>query len=226
MKLNAILITLGLIASLQANAQQVPAAKKSGPYTLKQQFNSMKYRSSSHREFNQDYKVVKVNSLDNFWTQVQDSLKAREQNIRKAGKATATALVQAQKTIAEQKSKIQNLTLENSRKDQQLQKTAHDVESLSVFGLDMNKQVYVILSWVIIIGLLVVAGIFAFLYQKSKVITDEKIKAYDQITQEFKEHKQLARERETKIKRDLQTETNKIDDLNQQINQLRKQVSI
>lgn len=226
MKLNAFLIALGLVTSFHVMAQQAPSGVKSGPYTLQQQFNSMKNRSSSYKEFNHDYKVVRVSSLDAFWTHVQDSLKAREQNIRQAGKATASALVQANKTVAAQKSQIQTLTNQNAQKAQQLQKNAHDVESLSVFGLDMNKQVYVILSWVIIIGLLVMAGIFAYLYQKSKAITNEKIKSYEEITQEFKDHKQQARERETKIKRDLQTETNKVDELNQQLNLLKKQVSL
>ena len=226
MKVNAFFIILCFIISLPVSAQKATTGVKSGPYTLQQQFNSMKYRSSSYKEFNHDYKVVRVSTLDAFWTHVQDSLKAREQNIRKAGKATAASLVQAQKTVAEQKNQIQTLTKENAQKELQLQKNVHDVESLSVLGLDMNKQVYVILSGVIFIGLLVLAGVFAYLYQKSKAITDEKIRAYDDISKEFKDHKQQARERETKIKRDLQTETNKIDELNQQLAQLKKQVSL
>lgn len=197
-----------------------------GPFTLQQQFNSMKYRSSSHQEFNHDYKVVRVSYLDNFWQQVQDSLRARERNIRQAGKATAKSLQEAQKTVAAQENLLKTLKQENAQKEQKLQQTAQNIASLSVFGLTMDKQVYVILSWIVIVGLLVLAGIFAFLFNKSKRITDEKISAYDEVSRELKEHKQSARDREIKIKRDLQTESNKVEELNQQIAQLKKQVSL
>jgi uncharacterized protein HemX len=100
------------------------------------------------------------------------------------------------------------------------------VSSLSVFGLDINKQLYVILSWVVILALGILAGVFVFLYKKSKVVTDQKIQAYDEISQEYKEYKQNAREREIRIKRELQTEANKVEELNQQIVQLKKQVSL
>ncbi|PIQ21057.1 MAG: hypothetical protein COW65_11355, partial [Cytophagales bacterium CG18_big_fil_WC_8_21_14_2_50_42_9] len=137
----------------------------------------MKSRSSTYKEFNQDYKVVKVSYLDSFWRNVQDSLRARERNIRQAGKATEQSLVKAQKELENQSAAIQNLKQENAQKDQQLQKTAHNIASLSVFGIDMDKQVYVVLSWLVILALALLSGVFAYLYKKSKVVTDQKISA-------------------------------------------------
>lgn len=209
---------------LQTRPSGQQAAKV--PYTLQQQFNSMKFRSSTHNEFNHDYKVVRVDHLERFWKNVQDSLKGREQTIRQAGKATEQALIKARQDLKAQQAQVQALKLDNQQKEQAIRKTAHDVESLSVFGLDINKQLYVILSWVIILALGILAGVFVFLYKKSKVVTDQKIHAFDEISQEYKEYKQNAREREIKIKRELQTEANKVEELNQQIAQLKKQVSM
>ena len=209
-----------------AQAQQ-PASKTSRPaYTLQQQYNSIKARSSSYKEFNQVYKVVRVDHLDRLWKNVQDSLEGREHSIRQAGKATEQALKKAREDLKTQQAEILALQRDNQQKELAIKKTAHDVASLSVFGLDMDKQLYVILSWVVILGLGLLAGVFAFLYRKSKVVTDEKIHAFEAITQEYKEHKQSAREREIKIKRDLQTEANKVEELNQQIVQLKKQVPL
>jgi len=211
-------------ASLQA--QQAPAKQTTGQFTLQQQFNGIKSRSSSYKEFNQDYKVVRVTYLDSFWKNVRDSLKARERNIWQAGKATEQALVKARQELSSQATQLQALKQENVNKQQQIQKTSHEISSLSVFGLDMNKQVYVILSWLIILALAILSGVFAYLYKKSKVTTDQKINAFDEIAKEFKDHKQNAREREIKIKRELQTEANKVEELKQQIIQLNKQLPI
>lgn len=220
------LISLTTVQAQQSSGQTAtrtrPAPK--GPYTLQQQFNSMKFRSSSYKELNHDYKVVRVDHLERLWQNVQDSLKGREQAIRQAGKATEQALVKARQDLKAQQQQVQALKQDNQQKEQAIRQTAHDVASLSVFGLDINKQIYVILSWVVFLGLGILAGVFVYLYKKSKVVTDQKIQAFDEISQEFKEYKQHAREREIRIKRELQTETNKVEELNQQIVLLKKQL--
>jgi len=226
MKAISLLLVSCFISVATVQAQQTASKPTQGAFSLQQQFSGMKSRSSTYKEYNQDYKVVRVSYLDSFWKNVQDSLKAREHNIRQAGKATEQALVKAKKDLNTQASELQTLKQENAQKDQQIKKTSHEIASLSVFGLDMDKQVYVILSWVIIFSLVLLSGIFAFLYKKSKVVTDQKISAFEDISKELKEHKQTAREREIKIKRELQTETNKVEELKQQINQLNKQLPI
>jgi len=226
MKAISLLLVSCFISLATVQAQQTASKPTQEAYSLQQQFNSMKSRSSSYKEFNQNYKVVRVSYLDSFWKNVQDSLKARERNIRQAGKATEQALVKAKSDLNNQAAELQTLKQANAQKEQQIQTTAHQIASLSVFGLDMDKQVYVVLSWLVILGLAVLCGIFAFLYKKSKVVTDQKINAFEDISKEYKEHKQNAREREIKIKRELQTEFNRVEELKQQINQLNKQMPI
>jgi len=226
MKAISLLLVTCFISVSSVKAQKTAPKPALESSTLKQQFSGMKSRSSTYKEFNQDYKVVKVSYLDSFWRNVQDSLRARERNIRQAGKATEQSLVKAQKELENQSAAIQNLKQENAQKDQQLQKTAHNIASLSVFGIDMDKQVYVVLSWLVILALALLSGVFAYLYKKSKVVTDQKISAFEDISKEYKEHKQVAREREIKIKRELQTEINRVEELKQQINLLNKQMPI
>ena len=226
MKSFLLLLVTCFLFNASVQAQNAPVKPSTGPFSLQQQFNGIKNRSSSYKEFNQNYKVVRVTYLDSFWKNVQDSLKARERNIKLAGKATEQALVKARQELSSQAAQLQALKQENANKEQQIQKTSHEISSLSVFGLDMNKQVYVILSWLVILALAIVSGVFAYLYKKSKVTTDQKINAFEEISKEFKEHKQNAREREIKIKRELQTESNKVEELKQQIIQLNKQLPI
>jgi len=226
MKAISLLMVFCFVTLTSVQAQLTAPKPSQEALTLQQQFNGMKKQSSTYKEFNQNYKVVRVSYLDSFWKNVQDSLKARERNIRQAGKATEQALAKAKNDLDNQASQLKNLQEENARKEQKLQQTSHDIASLSVFGLDMDKQLYVVLSWVVILALALLSGIFAFLYKKSKVVTDQKINAFEDVSKELKEHKQNAREREIKIKRELQTETNKVEELKQQINQLNKQMPI
>ncbi|MDQ3289652.1 MAG: hypothetical protein M3Q05_00025 [Bacteroidota bacterium] len=212
-----------LISGVQA---QQPAPVKPTYNALQNQFNALKSRSTSYREYEQDFKVVQVKRLDAFWKNVQDSLRAREATVRKAGKSTEQALKKAKQDLARYEAELQSLKQANLRKEQQIQQNEHDVASLSVFGLDMDKQVYVILSWIIILGLLITALVFSYLYKKSKVTTDQKVKAFEEVSQEFNVHKQSARERELKIKRELQTESNRVAELTQEITLLKKQVSM
>ncbi|WP_460892159.1 hypothetical protein [Rufibacter soli] len=223
-------IALSLFLSITlihwSQAQNAPTAKDRAHYNLQQQFSSLKYRSSSHREFNQEYKVVKLSSLDAFFRNVQDTLKVRQQSIKNAGKETAIALAKTQQELADQKAQVQALQQVNAQKEKQIQQGAHDVASLSVLGLDMDKQVYVVISLLIIAALAALATMFAFMYKNSNRVTQEKISAYEEISEELKNHKQAAREKEIKLKRDQQSEANKVEELKQEIADLQKRLAV
>jgi hypothetical protein len=199
---------------------------QAGGNTLSNQFNGLKSKSSSYQENQVVYKVVRLSSLDAFYKSVQDTIRAREQALLLARKGIDQELVQARENLKKQETELEALKEENALKEQEVQKSASEIANLSVFGLEINKQTYVILSWGIILTLLVVFGVVMFLYKNSKVVTDEKKKAFEDIDQEFKEHKQNARDRELKIKRELQTEMNRVEELNQQIALLRKQAQV
>ncbi|WP_192820230.1 hypothetical protein [Rufibacter sp. LB8] len=222
----SLLLCAAAAAPVLAQTQPAPTAKDRASYTLQQQFSSLKFRSSTEMKYNQEHKVVKQASLDAFFRNVQDTLRAREQSIRNAGKETAVALAKTQQELEDQKAQVQALQQDNARKEQQIQQTQHNIDSLSVLGLDMNKQVYVYLSLAIILGLGVLAAVFAFMYKGSNAVTQEKIQAYDTIDQELKEHKQAAREREVKLKREMQSEANKVEELKQQLAELQKKSAV
>lgn len=194
--------------------------------SLSNQYLGLKNKSSHYQENRVAYKVVRLSSLDSFWKSVQDTIRAREQALLQARKGIDQELVQARENLKKQATELEALKEENALKEQEVQKSANEKANLTVLGLNINKQTYVILSWGIILTLLVVFAVVMFLYKNSKLVTDEKKKAFEEIDQEFKEHKQNARDRELKIKRELQTEMNRVEELNQQIAQLRKQAQV
>ncbi|GAB3204578.1 hypothetical protein GCM10027293_39060 [Pontibacter aydingkolensis] len=188
---------------------------------LQNQFKSLKENANSYREGNREYKVVSVSAMDAFWKSVEGNIKATETKLEKARSGSKEELEQAQSKIDAQQAQIQALEKDNALKDEEVKKS----DSISVFGVFyIPKQAFVIMMFSVIGVLLLIAGILYFQYKNSKVVTDEKKRAYDEIDAELQEVKKSAREKELKLKRDLQTEMNRIDELNQQIAALQKKV--
>lgn len=188
-----------------------PSAPSVSSRSLAGQFNEIKDKSNTYA----DYKVVKINALNAFWKNVSDSINA----IRKEIPA-------ALQKIESQKKELDILKKEVAVRDQGLRKGEYDKANLTVFGMDMPKENYVYLSWAVV-GILVLALVIAFFkYNTSKRIATEKRREYDAISNELNDFKQKAREKELKIGRELQTERNKIEELNQKIASLKKQVHL
>ncbi|WP_066509682.1 hypothetical protein [Rufibacter sp. DG15C] len=215
---SATILTAGMA---QTQTRTATPVRNRAAYTLQQQFNSLKFRSSSYTEKGQGYRVVRESGLDALLRSVQDTLQARQQSIKNAGKETAVALAKTQQELADQKAQVLALQQENAKKDQQLQQGAHDVASLTVLGMDMDKQVYVWLSLGIILGLGVLAAALSVMYKNSNAEAQEKIHAFEEVNEEFKNYKQAARDKEIKLKREQQSEANKVEELKQQLAQLR-----
>ena len=212
-----------VLSLVMANAQVAPKEGTSPSNSLSRQFNRLKYNANTYQENNKTYKVVNDASLDAFWKSVQDSLAAREQKLRQAGAATEQNLVKAQQEITDQQEQLEALKEQYAAKEKEVQQNVYDVANLSVLGIDMEKQTYVILSFIVIITLLILLGVILLQYKSSKSVADEKRKAYDDVQHEYDEHRKSAREKELKLKRELQTEMNRIEELNQQIASLKKQ---
>ncbi|PRY09980.1 hypothetical protein CLV24_11648 [Pontibacter ummariensis] len=217
------LLLAGALSVTSVSAQQKASEATPAPAPLTRQFNGLKNNANSYRENNQEYKVVNVKSLDAFWKSVQATIVATEQGLINGRETAEKNLEEAQATIAAQQEQITSLKQENAQKEEEVQKSMHDVNSLSVLGLDMQKQVYVLLTAGIILALLIALAVILLQYKSSRTIALKKQNDYNAIDQELNEYKKSARERELKIKRELQTELNRIEELNQEIARLKKQ---
>lgn len=212
-----------LFSVTTAQAQQTATKQSPAPAPLTQQFNQLKTGSNSYREGNQEYKVVGTNALDAFWKSVQQTIKDTEQGLINGQKSAQQELAQARLTIEEQQRQLEALKLDNAEKEKQVLQSENDVNNLSVLGINMQKQLYVILTAVVILALLIVLAVMMMQYKSSKKIAVEKQQGFQTIEQELAEHKKNARERELKLKRELQTEMNRTEELSLELDRARKQ---
>ncbi|MEJ8800840.1 hypothetical protein [Pontibacter sp. H249] len=221
--MKAFILSLVFMSSVAVTTQAQNAATKEvrSSDQLQNQFKSLKENANSYREGNREYKVVSVSSLDAFWKSVESNIKVTETKLDKARSGSKEEMEQAQTKIDAQQSQIEALQKDNALKDEEVKKS----DSISVFGIFyIPKQAFVVMMFSVIGLLLLVAGILYFQFKNSKIVTDQKKKAYDEIDAELQDVKKTAREKELKLKRDLQTEMNRIEELNQEIAALQKKV--
>lgn len=204
-------LKLTLIIGIFFLGQSFVVAQEDAPTednSLNAQFNELKNKSNSYQE----YKVIKVVSLNNFWKNVEDSLAAVHKEI-----------LAANNEIAAQNKKLDSLNQTLEAREEALEKSEYDIEHLQVLGIDVQKDSYVSFTWGVFFVLLLILAIAIAKYKSSNKVAVEKKTDYDELSQELNDYKQKAREKEIKLMRELQTERNTIEELNQKIATLRKQ---
>ncbi len=166
--------------------------------SLGSQFETMKKESNNY----QIYKVVKVTTLDAFWQSAKDSLRKEQSEIK--------AL---RNEISQLSAKVIELNAAVAERDTSLEAQAHNIEHMDFLGMSLTKGVYKTISWILIVALLLIAIVLFIRFNSAHQVTSQTRKDYQILQDEFDLHRQKTRENETKLKRDLQTEINKYEEL-------------
>lgn len=157
--------------------------------TLAEQYVQVVVRSGSYKV----YKNIKKTKIEEFWKNINDTLEYQRQLIQKAN----TSPSHNNKTITDLKAKIDSL--ENVR-----------LEPIKSSNEESSNTTYL---WISIFGLSI-ALIFALL--KTRLASKEanhRTELYEQLSEEIREQRMKATEREKKLGRELQTERNRVEEL-------------
>jgi|GEM_PF-7047443 len=155
-----------------------------------------------HAETYEPYKVIDKKELYSFWNATCDSLKSYQRVVKREKSKTAA-----------QASTITSLKKELGETSALLQASKQESDSLTYLGFTANKYFYLSVLYVLLLCALVGIGFLYYLYKNSQLETVEKTTACQKITQEFNEYKQVKFEAEKKLKRELQTQWNTIEEL-------------
>lgn len=191
-KKNILLLVVILALQITSNAQNDNAN------SLYNQFEDLKESSNNY----QIYKVVKESSLDDFWRSVRDSIRNNHKEIN-----------DLEVELARLNSEVAGLQKDVSERDMDLTNQADAIENITFLGVNMQKSTYSAITWTIILILAIAVLILYFRFKNSNKITINSRREFDSLSNEFDEHRQRTRENETKLKRDLQTEINRVEEL-------------
>ncbi len=170
--------------------------------TLQKQFDDMKTRSNNY----QIYKVVKVTDLDSFWSSAKDTLKSERKEI-----------IQMRSEINALKAEVNSLQAQVNERDNTLEEQEYQIEHMSFLGIPLTKSAYITFTWVLIFGLLIAAIVFYARFHGAHKVTSQTQSEMKKVQEEFDLHRQRTRDNETKLKRDLQTEINRVEELKAQL---------
>ena len=130
--------------------------------------------------------------LDDFHRAISDTISLLETQLASSNKRISR---QEQELLAKQK--LIDETRQNLDKSKKLQ------NSITVLGLNISKNLYSSVMYLFILGVLVFAGFIYLLFQKSHRVTRKTQKEYEELKQEYEEHKKTSLDRYTKINMEL-----------------------
>ena len=166
---------------------------------LNQQYNTLIESSETFNE----YKVIKRNKLNSFWKIVTDS-------VEQTDKLRKEALV----TIEAKKAQIEELNNVIQQKDQDLAAGEEEKSSITVLGARINKSSYAIISVIIPIILIAVIGMLIAKFKVDRQTAKIAKQHLFALEKEFEDYKKRAMDNQIKLNRELQTERNKLQELN------------
>ncbi len=185
-----------LITSTSVFGQDEPINQE--PKSLKGTFDGMMNKYSSYEQ----YKVIPITRLNEFWGEVNDSLTTKERTIAELnGEIVAlNAMIDSLRSdLAIVKANLETSEATNSE--------------IAFLGISFDKIVYHILVWIIIVLLGVLAVLTYFMYIRSNGLTSRFKKDLEQLRQEYDEHRDKSREAQVRLKRELQTAVNTVDEM-------------
>ncbi len=175
-----------------------PFTSHSQSSTLDGKYQEMMEKSETYEV----YKVIKLDRLNTFWVEVQDSLNAQNRQIIRL----STTIDTLQSTVRSLNDNVERLTAD-------LDESNSINDSISFLGIDFSKGFYHVLVWGIIGGCIVGLVIVFGMYKRSNSVTSRSLKDYRNLEGEYESHKNQSREKYVKLKRELQTALNKLEEI-------------
>jgi len=120
---------------------------------------------------------------------------------------------EAETKLAAQTKTTSDLQTNVSEKEKSLAQSNARVNSVNFLGVYIDKSVYNLIMWGLVIALGATAAIVIARSGSHSREARYRINLYNELEEEFKTYKAKANEKEKKLARELQTERNKVDEL-------------
>lgn len=172
-----------LSQSRTRSTTEVSQEEKQYPTTIEGQFDELVDKSGNWEKF----KLVKKESIYTFKKTLLDSIKGQKSLLR-----------EKLDTISVQSSRIKELNLNIQNLQSELDKEKNRNDSIDFLGLTIEKGVYSIIVWGIIVVLAILLVVFISRYTSSNSITRGALKDLEDLQNEYEEYRTKAIEREQK----------------------------
>ena len=192
--MSKIVFTVMAVLFITSNIYSQATKKLIDSGSIKSQFEYLIDESNNY----QDYKVIKATWLLKLKSNVIDSLSASKNKV-----------LANSNTLNSQKQMIDSLNIKLADSEKIISNLIAEKESISLFGIQLDKSAFKTLFFLIVLGLLGALLFFITKFKQSNGITTQCKLALTQNEEEFAIYKEKALAREQKAMRRLQDELNK-----------------
>jgi len=183
---------------IAAHAQGTSESEK-----LYQQFEELKSSSNSVQSSSgREYKVINLQSLDALWNDVKDIIAASREELENT-KNKVDALNQ----------EVAQLSERVEAQQASIQESDHAATHISVLGIDILKSKFEATFWITIGVLLVLLAAAIYQYKRSRDVTQRTQLNFMQLQEEMEELRKTSLEKERRLRRELQTERNMMEEM-------------
>lgn len=165
--------------------------------TLQEKYDDMLESTETYEQ----YKVIPRTRLNSFWSEAVDSLKRQAGTIR-----------DLKSQVSGQQSEIKSLKAEMAEVQSMLDESLNLNDTIYFIGMPFSKVGYHIIVWLIITALAVLGVMSYLMFIRSNSVTSKTRREYETLNAEYEEHKTIAREKQVKLKRELQTAVNQLNE--------------
>jgi len=181
----------------------VNAQDTDGIRSLEDQYEELKSSSNTYRsETGRAYKVVNEQNLDEFWKSVQDYLAVSREELE------AT-----QNKVDVLNQEVGNLTQTIEEQQAIIQESEHAATHISVLGIDIPKDSFEATFWITTAILLVLLAGAIYQFRRSRKVTRRTQMNFMELQEEMEELRKTSLEKERRLRRELQTERNNIEEM-------------
>lgn len=210
MKPNLLILLLLCCLTLAAYSQDNTTEEETPPEpvatTLDEQYKVLKESSNTHG----NYKIIRETKLDAFWTGTLDSIAATKDRLQ---------LTQAK--VNELQAELEGIKKDMAAKDKELAAYQHAATHISVLGIDILKENFIYTFWGVISFLVLALLIIGYRFKENNRVTAATRKENGTLKEEMEEFKKRSLEKEKKLRRELQTERNTVEELRMMASQRR-----
>jgi putative secreted protein len=215
-----IIIALGALVAITANAQQttttesiqqtvqsvqtnqnaytaqtaVAPVEEAKPTTLEGVFQQLIDRSGAW----QNFKMLDRGKLAAFQRSMTDSING-----------VRSQLVAEKQKVKENEATIKELNDKITDIQAALDQTKDQKDSVNFFGLLISKSLYNTIMWGIVLALASLLMLYIYKFSNGNVVTKKSINDLNELQEEYENYRKAAIEREQKVRRQLQDEINK-----------------
>ncbi len=193
---NTLFPILLFLGSLTVIAQE--QATEDEPTSLNGRYEKLMGKSSNY----QQYKVIKETLIVELWESVNDTLDER-----------AIEISRLKSSLIGTKSQIDSLKVKLNQTNIELEESEEMNATISFFGADLNKGTYHALVWGIIILLIAGCAGLYLMFLGSNSHTSRLKRDNEFLRNELEEFKDKSRETQVRLKRELQTAVNALEDI-------------